>query len=43
MDVDDLLLDSPRPCGCACGCQNEVLPEQEPICADCEVGMHAEG
>jgi hypothetical protein len=40
MDVDDLVLDSPRPCACGCGCRTEVLPEDEPLCDDCAAGIH---
>lgn len=42
MDVDDLVLNSPRPCACSCGCMVEVLPEDEPLCADCAAGFHPE-
>jgi hypothetical protein len=42
MDADDLVLDSPRPCSCMCGCRNEVLPEEEPLCVACAAGIHAE-
>lgn len=40
VDTDDLVLDSPRPCSCTCGCRNEVLPEDEPLCLDCAAGLH---
>jgi hypothetical protein len=41
MDVDLLVLNSPRPCGCDCGCQVRVMPEDEPICELCQQGIHA--
>jgi hypothetical protein len=34
-------INAPRPCACDCGCQIEVLPEDEPLCELCEAGEHA--
>lgn len=42
LEPDVTLINAPRPCACDCGCQIEVLPEDEPLCELCHRGQHAD-